>query len=746
MAFTGYKALDFSGIDKAIQGFQQRQQLASLGQNLDGTPEGYAKAAQALLQRGDTAAAANFFALGEKARERLLTESAAKNSPFAINRPTPTAPSAPTVQGVAPVGAVGAPGQSGYTPRPTFAGTEEEVQALEGSTGTPGQKVAARLINNGLTPIASAGLASNVSSESRANPTAVNPRDGRDGSDSIGIAQWNGTRAQALQQFAAARGQDWRDRDVQADFIAYELRTTEGRTGAALDNAQTPQQAATTAIGFFRPQGYTAANPLGALGAQRRVGNADRFVLNSSPLPADSPVPVQAAQGGPQFALGNAPPPSDQFTPPQQPSQVAQASQGVPAQDGLYTSTPTPALQAFINNPRVPDNLRTLMQQELARRGGGVPAAPAPVQLAQAPAQPGAPVSDVPVQGGAEVQGNFTIPGPNQLPPNDPRPDISTPQLLEVLANPRLAQQHPLAKFILDGRQKYSDENAPEKREQTRLATEKARLETQKLRREVEGEGARPMTPAERESFGVPRGQPAFMNSKGEPKFGPAGTTVKNEGVIPPGYRAIRDAEGNLERVEPIPGSKAEREATELAEKKVKGDRIKAEVGTTVGNALDDIDRLMSSATLPTTGAVGSRVAGIPGTAAHDIAQSLQTIGANISFSQLQQMREASPTGGALGAVSDTEQKLLQNSYAALSQSQSPEQFKTNLGRVRATFERIVHGRTLSAQERKTGGPMTLERAKGLREQAQQAIAAGAPRDAVLKRLKDDYGITPEGL
>lgn len=715
-AFTGYKALDFSGIDKAINSIAERQSLSKLGQGLDGTPEGYAKAAQALLQKGDVNAATNFFALSEKARERSLTDLATKNSPFAINRPTPTAPS---VQGVAPLAALGTPGQSGFTPRPAFAATEEEVQALEGSTGTPGQQVAARLINNGLTPNAAAGIASNLNAESRFRTDARNPGDGRDGSDSIGLAQWNGPRAQALQQFAAAQGKDWRDRNVQADFIAYELRTTEGRTGAALDNAQTPQQAAATAIGFFRPQGFTSANPMGALGAQQRVGGANQFVLGGEPAPA-----------------------ADRFAP--QPSQVAQAPQGVPAQDGLYTNTPTPALQAFIANPRVPDNLRTLMQQELARRGGGAPAAP--VQLAQAPAQPGAPVSDVPVQGGAEVQGNFRIPGPNQLPPNDPRPDITTPQLLEVLANPRLAQQHPIAKFILEGRQKYSDENAPEKREQNRLATEKARLETQKLRREVEGEGARPMTPAERESFGVPRGQPAFMNSKGEPKFGPAGTTVKNEGVIPPGYRAIRDAEGNLERVEPIPGSKAEREATELAEKKVKGDRIKAEVGTTVGNALDDIDRLMSSATLPTTGAVGARVAGIPGTAAHDIAQSLQTIGANISFSQLQQMREASPTGGALGAVSDTEQKLLQNSYAALSQSQSPEQFKTNLGRVRATFERIVHGRTLSAQERKTGGPMTLERAKGLREQAQQAIAAGAPRDAVLKRLKDDYGITPEGL
>lgn len=332
----------------------------------------------------------------------------------------------------------------------------------------------------------------------------------------------------------------------------------------------------------------------------------------------------------------------------------------------------------------------------------------------------------------------FAVPG-NMLPPNDPAPRVTNEQLIQVLANPRLQNQHALAKQILDNRMKYSDENAPDKREMTRLQTEK-------LRREVQGEGATPLTAQERKDFGVQEGQAAYKTRSGEIKFGPAGTTIKNEGNLPPGYRAVRDANGNLERVEPIPGSKAEREANDLAEKKTKADRIKGEVGTTVGNALDDIDRLMKSATLPTTGAMGARVAGIPGTAAYDIAQALTTIGANISFAQLQQMREASPTGGALGAVSDNEQKLLQNSYAALSQSQSEEQFKTNLGRVRATFERIVHGRALTPQERKTGGPMTMERAKGLRDEAAAAIAGGASRDAVMKRLKEDYGITPEGL
>lgn len=352
---------------------------------------------------------------------------------------------------------------------------------------------------------------------------------------------------------------------------------------------------------------------------------------------------------------------------------------------------------------------------------------PAPVQLAQAPAQAGV-ASDTPAPGAQPVQG-FAIPQgqASALPPNDPFPQVSNEQIIQVLRNPRSpAGDKAIAQQLFASRQAYSAENAPDKREQVRLETEKKAQEVEKLKRENAGI----LTPEqEQQKIRIAR----------------AGRPI-NEPALPPGYKAIRDPEGNIERLEPIPGSKAEQEATAAAEKKVKADRIKGEVGTTVGNALDDIDRLTSSAFLPTSGALGARVAAIPGTAAYDVSQALTTIGANISFSQIQQMREASPTGGALGMITDNEHKLLTNSYAALSQSQSEAQFKTNLGRVRATFERIVHGRTLTGQERKTGGPMTMERAKGLREEAAAAIAGGAPREAVMKRLKEDYGITPEGL
>lgn len=175
-------------------------------------------------------------------------------------------------------------------------------------------------------------------------------------------------------------------------------------------------------------------------------------------------------------------------------------------------------------------------------------------------------------------------------------------------------------------------------------------------------------------------------------KAGKTDITVKNEGTIPPGYQVERDAQGNPLRMVPIPGGPADVETREKAAKLELSKKQAQTTGNVVLSALDDIDRLMKTATLPTTGALGARVSEIGGTASHDIASALTTIKANISFDRLQQMRAASPTGGALGGVAVEELRALQNSAAAVEQSQSPEQFKLNLGRLRDQYNLTVHG------------------------------------------------------
>jgi len=83
-----------------------------------------------------------------------------------------------------------------------------------------------------------------------------------------------------------------------------------------------------------------------------------------------------------------------------------------------------------------------------------------------------------------------------------------------------------------------------------------------------------------------------------------------------------------------------------------------------------------------TTGFIGSLSQNIPGTQAHDLQNTLETIKANIGFDKLQEMRNSSKTGGALGQVSEFENRLLQSVWGALMQSQTKEQFLQNLDRV----------------------------------------------------------------
>lgn len=361
------------------------------------------------------------------------------------------------------------------------------------------------------------------------------------------------------------------------------------------------------------------------------------------------------------------------------------------------------------------------VQRLEAQQGNPVVDAPAPVQVAEAAPQPGAPIADMPAQGAAPAQG-FAIPGTDTVVPqslmNDPQVQrFSRLMMVAPTERARAAVKGQLDLAIKDAERRQA-QNAP---------TEAVR-NYRFYRQEEQAAGRTPM------SF------QQFRESTA------ARTTIKNEGSIPAGYRAVRDAQGNVERLEAIPGGEA---ATKAADAERKADRerqMRATTSNTVLNALDDIDMLMKSATLPTTGALGSRLSGLAGTAAHDIKNAIDTVSGNISFDKLNEMRAASPTGGALGAVTERELELLSKSAASLAQSQSEAQFKSNLGRVRALFERTIHGKPLNAQERKAGGPMTGERARSLRDEASQAIANGAPREAVIKRLKEQYGINGEGL
>jgi hypothetical protein len=102
---------------------------------------------------------------------------------------------------------------------------------------------------------------------------------------------------------------------------------------------------------------------------------------------------------------------------------------------------------------------------------------------------------------------------------------------------------------------------------------------------------------------------------------------------------------------------------------------------------LNSIRQLMDKANGWTTG-VGSTMANIPATDARDFAAQLNTLKANIAFGELAAMREASKTGGALGAVSERELALLESALGALDPGQSTDSFKGQLQQIADSITR----------------------------------------------------------
>jgi hypothetical protein len=465
-------------------------------------------------------------------------------------------------------------------------------QAMQGGgVGDIKSKVYNSLIKNGISPVAAVGLTGNLAQESNFRTDARNRGDGRDGSDSIGLAQWNQDRAKNLMGFAASKGLDWRDPEVQGAFIAHELKTTEGRAGQALAKAQTPEDAARAAIGYFRPAGFTWNNPMLAHGAENRIAQARRAAQ-------------EFGVGGQQQASAPAQgaTPAQGFVAPQQGQQPQQSS---------YAQQLMARAQALARQAQATDS-RPLMERALKVRKEALEAQQ------------------------KETYG-FQAFG-DQLLRTDPR----TGQAEIIMSKP-----------VNDVEQRLKE------------------AQIKKYDAEAQGK-LRPVN--------------------------------KNEGTIPAGYQAVRDQNGDIVEIRPIKGSEAEADALEKQQKMGAKKRSEISSYNSITDAIGDAQKLVSGSSLPSVGKGGQFVADyVPFTTnASDLKNTLNTIKAKTAFGELQKMREASPTGAALGGIAVRELELLQDSVASLEQSQSEAQFLTNLRRVQENFDLIIHGKIMTPNERQS--------------------------------------------
>ena len=175
------------------------------------------------------------------------------------------------------------------------------------------------------------------------------------------------------------------------------------------------------------------------------------------------------------------------------------------------------------------------------------------------------------------------------------------------------------------------------------------------------------------------------------------------------------DVEAGLVPQEVLDAKIAEETGAEAKEKQnaiLEGQKAKAGVViTSVDEAINLVDKA------GTSGFVGQIGKNIGGTNAYDLDKIVDTIKANLSFEELQTMRNNSPTGGALGSIALRELELLGATIASLEVGQSDEQLRKNLNKVKSHYQNW-----LDAVEKSDAGGDSTETPQAPASNEQQAV------------------------
>lgn len=140
---------------------------------------------------------------------------------------------------------------------------------------------------------------------------------------------------------------------------------------------------------------------------------------------------------------------------------------------------------------------------------------------------------------------------------------------------------------------------------------------------------------------------------------------------LPPDMQWDFDENGEIIGMRPIAGSDTAEERNQLTQAGRTKDANQAFYTSASYDSLGMMKSLLENETAsnPVTG-IGTKVfAEVPGSAFNNFVALKNTLNASIAFDRLQAMREASKTGGALGAISERELDLLAASIGSLDNS-----------------------------------------------------------------------------
>jgi hypothetical protein len=187
-----------------------------------------------------------------------------------------------------------------------------------------------------------------------------------------------------------------------------------------------------------------------------------------------------------------------------------------------------------------------------------------------------------------------------------------------------------------------------------------------------------------------PAPPPSYPGAPGAPPAAPARPSPA-QGDIPP----------------PPPGVDPYKWAEEQAKLRIQKQANEASRKERAPVVLQDIDRALDAIKDQgmRTGLPGVLARQIPGTGADKLERVLDGVRAQIGFDQLNQMRQSSPTGAALGSVTERELHFLQSVMGSLSISQGEDQLRFNLKRLKNAMLDVIHGKDQGPGREKLDAP-----------------------------------------
>lgn len=175
------------------------------------------------------------------------------------------------------------------------------------------------------------------------------------------------------------------------------------------------------------------------------------------------------------------------------------------------------------------------------------------------------------------------------------------------------------------------------------------------------------LNPSEFKKLGISKAsQPIYVTQQYDQQGNPIGTIPLGRGEKPAGIVRPQAEDKNISKLK----------TNQSKEKAL------------LNNALSNFDRMISEAqaikdhpSLDMATGLTALTGKIPATGAYNFRSRLNTLKSKTGFQVLQEMRANSPTGGALGQVSDRENQLLQENIANLDPNQSSQDVRDALQR-----------------------------------------------------------------